>query len=338
MVRAGYDVTGVFLHLWHTDEGESSRCCSEEDQRDVRQVANALSIELREECASREFLDTVLLPSLSRYAGGETPNPCVVCNQRVKFTELERIADQEGYDLIVTGHYARVTTDSSGVVGLCRGRDKAKDQSYFLHRLTCSRLSRVDFPLGNWSKDQVREMANEANLPVVDKCESQELCFVPEGEGYVSLVEEWVKTLPDRGPIVDTSGRKLGEHRGIHHYTVGQRRGLGVSAAAPLYVVELDPPHSRVVVGTKKELEVASFKVQDVSWVDETGPNGPVECEVQIRSRHRGVAATVESEDQAGTVRVTPIAPLAAPAPGQAAVFYQGDRVLGGGWIVRPCR
>ncbi len=335
MVRAGHDVTGVFLRLWDSSAGDASRCCSLEDLEDARAVAAQLGVELREECTARSFIETVLMPSLEQYAGGVTPNPCVVCNQHVKFSELERVADEIDASVIVTGHYARIAEHEDGGPRLLRGRDRPKDQSYYLHRLTRSRLRRIRFPLGDFTKDEVRGLAIEAQLPVAAKDESQELCFVPEGTSYASLVDQWLPDRETHGKIVDTQGRSVGAHPGVQHFTVGQRRGLGVSAAQPLYVVSLDAASQTVVVGFRRDLEVDRFDVRKTSWVSEEEPTESIHCQVQIRSRHRGVEAEVEVRPEQGVVRVTPEVPIEAPAPGQAAVFYRDDEVLGGGWIVR---
>ncbi|MCP4895908.1 MAG: tRNA 2-thiouridine(34) synthase MnmA [bacterium] len=334
MVRDGHQVIGVFLRLWDSSAGDASRCCSLEDLEDARAVAALLGFELREECTARNFIETVLMPSLEQYAGGITPNPCVVCNQRVKFSELEKVADDEGCSVVVTGHYARILERKHEGPTLHRGRDRGKDQSYYLHRLTRSRLERIRFPLGDMTKDEARLLAGEAGLPVAEKDESQELCFVPEGTSYADLIEYWLPDKETHGEIIDSSGRVLGTHQGVQHYTVGQRRGLGISANEPLYVLALDAAPRSVVVGARHELDVDQFEVRETSWVAETELGEAIECRVQIRSRHDGVPASVEPLSEPGMVRVKPHVPLAAPAPGQAAVFYNVDQVLGGGWIV----
>lgn len=335
MVREGHEVLGVFLRLWDSSAGDASRCCSLEDLADAHAVAKQLGIELHEECSARDFLETVLVPSLEIYAQGETPNPCVVCNQHVKFSELERVADEVRADSIVTGHYARIINHDDGRTTLHRGRDRAKDQSYYLHRLTRSRLQRIRFPLGGFTKDDARRLAVEAELPVANKDESQELCFVPEGTTYASLIDEWLPDRETKGIIVDSAGKELGKHSGVQHYTVGQRRGLGISAPEPLYVLSLDADNRTVVVGSREELDVAWFDVRDTRWISELVPDGKIVCSAQIRSRHDGVEAVVEALPNSGWVRVFPREPISAPAPGQAAVFYCGDEVLGGGWIAR---
>ena len=332
MVAAGHQVEGVFLRLWDPlGSGRGSRCCSLEDLEDARAVAAALGVPLHEECTSRRFFDNVFHPSLERYAEGLTPNPCVVCNERIKFAELESAADAAGADVLATGHYARLRRADDGTLRLLRGTDAGKDQSYFLHRLGQERLRRVVFPLGGMTKTEVRGKARAAGLRVADKPESQELCFVPEGTSYAELMEAW---LPDRvrtGEIVDRGGRRLGSHGGVHRFTVGQRRGLGISADRPLYVLQLKPETGAVVVGDRGELLTSSFEAEDVRWVRGRAPAGEFACSVQVRSRHRAVPARVEVRGDGFVVATEE--PMAAPAPGQAAVLYDGDEVLGGGWI-----
>ncbi len=331
MVEEGHDVTGVFMRLWDPLGGHGSRCCSLEDMEDARRVAERLGIPLLEECTSRRFFDEIFMPSLERYADGLTPNPCVVCNERIKFAELEAVAERIGAELLVTGHYARCEADGDGGYRLLRGADRAKDQSYFLHRLGQERLRRVCFPVGGLAKAEVRRMAVAAGLPVARKPESQELCFVPRGTSYGELLEGW---LPDRvrpGEVVDRGGRRLGEHAGVHRYTVGQRRGLGVAAAHPVYVLALHPESGRVVVGGRDELLTRSFAVREVVWVASSPQASPLRCTVQVRSHHAGHPAEVAVDGDAAAVGLGDEIP--APAPGQAAVFYRGDEVLGGGWI-----
>lgn len=332
MIEAGHDVEGVFLRLWDPLAGKGSRCCSLEDLEDARKVAAELGIPLREECTSRRFFDEIFMASLEAYAGGLTPNPCVVCNEKIKFVELARVADDLGADLLVSGHYARNEEGRDGRRHLFRGADRSKDQSYFLHRLDQERLARTLFPVGGMTKSEAREIASAAGLPVANKAESQELCFVPEGTSYAQLLEAW---LPDRvrpGAIVDREGRSLGEHGGVHRYTVGQRRGLGVAAGVPLYVRELRAGTGTVVVSEEKEMMVHRFEVRDDTWIAGDPPSEAFDGLVQVRSRHRGVEARIRRSGD--RLEVLPAQPIRRPAPGQAAVFYLDDEVLGGGWIV----
>ncbi len=331
LVEAGYRVVGVLFRLWDPLAGAASRCCSDEDVRDARRVAEALGIPLREECTSRRFFDEIFMPSLEQYAHGLTPNPCVLCNERIKFAELAAVAEAEGAALMATGHYARVEGREGGTVRLLRAADPAKDQSYFLYRVPQEILGRLLLPVGELSKDEVRRLAEAAGLPVADKAESQELCFVPEGTSYAQLVEGWLPGSLRPGEIVDRSGKVLGRHDGVHRFTVGQRRGLGIAAPAPLYVIALEPATGRVVVGPREELAAPRLEVRDLAWVSGEPPAAEFRCTVKIRSRHAGTAAGVEVHGD--RAHVLPDEPLRAPAPGQAAVFYDGDEVLGGGFI-----
>lgn len=331
LMEAGYEVTGVLFRLWDPLAGAASRCCSDEDIRDARKVAGALGIPLREECTSRRFFDEIFMPSLEQYASGLTPNPCVICNERIKFAELAAVAEEEGASAMATGHYARVDRGEGAKVRLLRAADPAKDQSYFLYRVPQWILDRLLLPVGGLSKDQVRRLAEEAGLPVARKGESQELCFVPEGSTYAQLVEGWVPGSIRSGEIVDRSGKVLGRHGGVHRFTIGQRRGIGIAAPEPLYVVALEPSTGRVIVGSKKELDVQQLHLRDLAWISGEPPALGFRCTVKIRSRHPGVPASVEVA--ADRARVLPDEPLKAPAPGQAAVFYRGDEVLGGGTI-----
>lgn len=331
MREAGHEVVGVFFRLWDPLAGHASRCCSLEDLEDARRVAQELGIPLREECSTRRFFDEVFEASLERYVEGLTPNPCVVCNARVKFPELVRVAEEEGAEFMVTGHYARLEHGPGGP-RLHRGAVREKDQSYFLHRLGRDLLERLRFPVGGMGKEEVRDLALASGLSVASKRESQELCFVPPGTSCADLVERWKGDSIRPGPIVDREGRVLGEHRGVHRFTIGQRRGIGVSAEAPLYVLATRREDAAVVVGPREALETWRIGVRDIVWVRGAPPAGRFACTVQVRSRHGGTPAVVDVEGSGATVTVEE--PLRGPAPGQAAVFYDGDEVLGGGWIV----
>ncbi len=332
MREAGHEVVGVFFRLWDPLAGHASRCCSLEDLEDAHRVADELGIPLREECSTRRFFDAVFAGSLDRYLEGLTPNPCVVCNVTVKFPELARVAEEEGAHLMATGHYARLEHGPGGP-RLLRGAARDKDQSYFLHRLGGGLLERLRFPVGAMTKEEVREIARRAGLPVASKGESQELCFVPPGTSYAELVERWRSTAVRPGPVVDRRGTVLGRHTGVHRFTVGQRRGLGISSREPLYVLEIRPESATVVVGPRSDLEVHRLHVRDVSWIRGRPPAECFTCTVQVRSRHGGTAAAVRVTGDHAVV--TTEQPLRGPAPGQAAVFYDGEEVLGGGWISR---
>jgi len=332
LVEGGHDVRGVLFRLWDPLAGAASRCCSDEDVRDAHRVAETLGIPLQEECTSRRFFDEIFVGSLRQYAEGLTPNPCVVCNERLKFAELEAVRLTAGAEAVATGHYARIERGEGGVLRLLRGADHQKDQSYFLHRVPRTILERLVLPVGELTKEEVRRIATEAGLPVAAKDESQELCFVPRGSSYTELVESWLPGSLIPGEIVDREGRVLGRHEGIHRFTVGQRRGLGIAASRPLYVVALEPSTGRVVVGAREELEVEEIFVGNTVWIAGRPPARRFRCTVRIRSRHPGTPAVVAAEGD--RFRVVPAEPLRAPAPGQAAVFYRGDEVLGGGDIL----
>jgi len=279
----------------------------------------------------------VIKPFVNDYLEGRTPIPCTMCNNHVKFDQLLVTARQIGAERIATGHYARVRHNpETGRYELLRAVDESKDQTYFLFGLTQEQLARTDFPLGELSKVEVRDIAHELQVPVADKPESQEICFVPTGN-YVKFIEGYLKeqgsALPEvPGDIVTTSGDILGRHAGLHQYTVGQRKGLGISTAHPMYVVSLDRAQNRLVVGEDRELRSATCEVRNVNWIPYVLPEDPVQAEVRIRNRHEPAAAEVVALD-ATTARVTFHEPQRAITPGQAAVFYSGDQVLGGGWI-----
>jgi len=319
LLDEGHEVIGVHLRMGRGGAGAVDS---------ARRVARQLAIGLLEVDCSEAFDLRVVRPALGLFASGVTPSPCVVCNERLKLAELERVAAEVGADMVATGHYARVEGSSRGPL-LLRGADRSKDQSYFLHRLTASRLRRIAFPLGDFSKDEVRGLAARAHLSVAGEKESQELCFVADGGSPADLVEA---ELPERvrpGRIVDREGQRLGDHGGVHRFTVGQRRG----APHPLYVLAVDAADGTVVVGPRDQAEASVVHAEGVSWVNDAPPDGRLECSVQIRSRHSAAQALVEVEGSKLTIR--PAAPLLSPAPGQAAVLYRSDQVLGGAWIVR---
>ena len=317
----------------------SGRCCSLDDVYDARSVANFLGIPYYVVNFEARFEADVVRPFVESYLAGETPIPCSRCNTEIKFDRFIQTALEIGAERVATGHYARVRRDeATGRYRLLAGIDRAKDQSYFLFGLTQEQLSRSVFPLGELTKEQVRSIARNKRLPVAEKPESQEICFVPTGryhdfiEAYVE--EQDVTASVSSGEIVSTDGAVLGRHQGLHHYTVGQRKGLGIALGRPLYVVEIDRERNRVVVGPDEELFRKRFLVRDVNWICPVAVGESVEARVKIRNKHAPAPARVEA--RAGReASVEFLEPQRAITPGQAAVFYDGDEVLGGGWISR---
>jgi tRNA-specific 2-thiouridylase len=314
-----------------------------EDLYDARSIAARLAIPYYVINLQKEFEQSVVRRFIEDYRGGLTPSPCVLCNSRMKFDHLLQMAEQVHATHVATGHYARVVFDpAASRYLLLKGRDLEKDQSYYLFELTQDQLARALFPLGSLEKTQVRRIAREYGLEVADKADSQEICFVPDGD-YAGFIERHLsEVLPEEagsppsppGEIVDTAGKVLGRHGGIHRYTVGQRRGLGIAHTEPLYVTELQPAANRVVVGERSKLARASCGVERPNWISIPQPHTPIRASVKIRSRHAEAPATIESRDD-GTLEVAFDTPQMAVTPGQAAVFYDGERVLGGGWIAR---
>ena len=330
LLEQGYRVVGATMLLWADDpDGFESGCCGTRDLSDARAVCASLGIrhygiDLRE-----EFDRDVVEPFTGTYLKGRTPNPCILCNQHLKFRYLLHRALAVGADRLATGHYARIT--GTGPYGLSRGRDAGKDQSYFLFPMGQEVLSRLLLPLGGMTKEEVRQKAGSLQLPVHEKPESQEICFIPPG-GLKGFLKDRAGGSISPGPMLDTGGREIGRHQGICFYTVGQRTGLGIAAPEPLYVVSIDAEANAVIVGSREEAASTGLEADDATWLAGDPPPGTFRAQVQIRYRHRPASATVRNN---GNGRFTVIfdEPQHGVAPGQAAVVYDGDQVLGGGWI-----
>ncbi len=332
LVERGCETIGVTMRL----AAGASRCCSLADADDARAVAERLGIRFFVANYAERFRREVIEAFADDYLAGRTPIPCVACNTRFKFAYLLERARLFGARRVATGHYARVDRDpETGRWRLRRAVDRSKDQSYFLFQLEQAQLAAIEFPLGTLTKAEVRERARRLGLATAEKPESQEICFVPQG-GYARVVEALrPDALPGEGDIVDGEGRVLGRHGGIHRFTVGQRRGLGLGGQRRLYVTALDAARNRVVVGGVDDLCVAAARVENVSWVAGAPPVSGARAAVQVRHRHAGVRAALELQAE-GSVLVHFEEPAHAVSPGQAAVFYVGDSVLGGGWIAGP--
>jgi tRNA-uridine 2-sulfurtransferase len=331
----GHEVIGMTMQVWDyrkfdAPEGETfGTCCSLDDVYDARRVAESLDIPFYVVNFEQAFQQAVIDEFCDAYFNGRTPNPCVLCNQVLKFELLLRKARELEADWLATGHYARVE-EGEGGYRLCKGRDAQKDQSYFLFTLTQDQLRQVRFPLGDMSKDEVREHAARFGLRVAEKAESQDICFVPDGD-YVRFLEAERGAGRMDGQIVHVSGQVLGAHQGTYRFTVGQRRGLGLAWPEPLYVVRVDAARRQVVVGEKAHLAVPELSARQVNWIGEK-PADSFQAACRIRYRHREVPATIEPLADEGA-RVCFERPQEGVTPGQAVVFYQDDLVLGGGWI-----
>ena len=346
----GHELVGFTMQLWDQRRGINvdengdplpSRCCSLDDVYDARRVAEELDFPFYVLNLERDFERAVVQPFVTSYLNGETPIPCVSCNSRLKFASLDRLALSLGCEKVATGHYARVEFDAAtNRYRLLRGRNEQKDQSYFLWELTQEQLSRALFPLGEMSKPEARDAARQHGLSgVSEKKESQEICFVPDGD-YAGFIDRYLEAedaterLPGRGEIVDTNARVIGQHDGIHRYTIGQRRGIGIADERPLYVISIDADKNRVTVGSSEELLSSEFTAAGVNWIVPANPTEPVRAEVRVRYRHTAAPATITPLEN-GRARIIFDEPQRAITPGQATVFYRGDEVVGGGWIVK---
>ena len=348
----GHELVGFTMQLWNQRRGINkdengdplpSRCCSLDDVYDARRVADSLGIPFYVLNLEKDFERDVVEPFVQSYLSGETPIPCVACNSRLKFASLDRMALSLGCEKVATGHYARVEYDeAANRYRLFRGKNHWKDQSYFLWELNQDQLSRSYFPLGDMLKSEVREIARDANLYTADKQESQEICFVPDGK-YSEFIDRYLEhedradEMPEGGEIVNTAGKAIGAHTGIHRYTIGQRRGLGIAHEKPLYVVQIERAKNQIIVGEADELDSIEFTAKGVNWVAFDEPSEPVRALVKVRYRNDPEPATIHAMPDA-RARIVFDEPQRAITPGQATIFYDtatGEEVVGGGWIIK---
>ncbi|HLH38750.1 MAG TPA: tRNA 2-thiouridine(34) synthase MnmA [Bryobacteraceae bacterium] len=344
LARRGENVIGLTMQLWNqrrlpelAPDGPSGRCCSLDDVYDARRVAQHLGIPYYVVNFEEQFERQVVKPFIEDYLAGRTPIPCTLCNNFIKFDQFLEMAEGVGARRIATGHYARLNwNESSGRFEMRRAADRAKDQTYFLFGLTQAQLARTLFPLGGFQKAEARQLARELGLPTSEKPDSQEICFVPNGDyaGFIDAYfrEQGLAPAAVRGELVTTDGRVVGEHSGVHHFTVGQRRGIGIAAREPLYVIATEPATRRVVIGRNDDLLRSAMRVRDINWVSIAPPAAEIRAAVKIRNKHAAAEAVIRPID-ASRAEVRFDEPQRAVTPGQAAVFYQDDLVLGGGWI-----
>ncbi|MDP6524139.1 MAG: tRNA 2-thiouridine(34) synthase MnmA [Kiritimatiellia bacterium] len=327
LIDRGHKVFGLTAKMWSS----GSRCCSDEDIRQAQRVAAVLEIPHYVIDLHEPFSEQIVGYFADEYVAGRTPSPCGLCNPLIKFGLLMDKARTLGAELLATGHYVRLHKDDSGICHLFSGQDKNKDQSYFLFDLSQEQLSSSIFPVGGMTKREVRDYTEKRGIPLANRGESQELCFVTDGEHY-ELTEKLRPDVRKRGDILDTGGHKVGEHEGIHRFTVGQRRGLGIALGEPMYVVRLDADTNTVVVGKRSELDMPSATVGRVNWISDRKPASPFPATTLIRYNHAGAASTVTPNED-GSASVVFDEPQFAVAPGQIAAFYRDDELLGGGWI-----
>ncbi len=333
LARNGHEVIGLSMQLYHQRASPEAfgSCCSLDDLHDARRVAAAVGFPHYIVNFEQKFQDTVVRNFVTEYAAGRTPIPCVHCNSDLKFATLVERAAAFDAAWVATGHYARVRFDEEArQYRLLRGIDREKDQSYFLFSLTQDQLAHAMFPVGHLTKREVRTQADALGLSVATKPDSHEICFVPDGQPG-DFVERHLEAGAQPGEIVDSGGKLLGRHRGVHRYTVGQRKGLGLSAGVPLYVLRLEPAAARVVVGSREELGQRVLSASSVNWIAGTSPAHPRRVTARIRHRHQDAPATVVADGARAHLRFDE--PQIAVTPGQAVVFYDGEDVIGGGWI-----
>jgi tRNA-uridine 2-sulfurtransferase len=332
LVDQGYEVIGMTMQLWDYSARKSrhaGRCCASEDIEDARRVAHHLRIPFYAINFQKEFYQQVVQPFMDDYISGRTPSPCVNCNSGLKFHELVRVADKLRASHVATGHYVRMEYNN-GRYQILKARDERKDQSYFLFNLNQSQLSRALFPLASYTKADVRDLARKFGLPVAEKPESQELCFL-QGQRQGDFIQQRMPAISSDGEMVDSSGNVVARHSGVQYYTIGQRRGLGVSGGPPQYVVDIDPVNRLVRIGSNDDLLKAGMSLDRVNWVSINPPPEAISGNVRIRYKHEESAAMIHPSENG--YRVEFAEKQRAITPGQAAVFYREDLLLGGGWI-----
>ncbi|HUQ89201.1 MAG TPA: tRNA 2-thiouridine(34) synthase MnmA [Vicinamibacterales bacterium] len=337
LAEQGHDVIGVSMQLYDnsqtTESGQRAfgTCCTIDDLYDARRVAATIGIPHYIVNFESQFGEHVIANFVREYVHGRTPIPCSHCNSDLKFAELLDRAKAYDAEQLATGHYARIERDAGGLYHLYRGADNSKDQTYFLFSLTQEQLSRAAFPVGHLDKQTVRAHAERLKLHVTQKPDSQEICFVPDGD-YASFVERNAPEAARPGTVVGSDGRVLGTHAGVHRFTIGQRKGLGLSSSEPLYVLEIKPACAQVVVGSRDALGRTELTASGVNWIGGKAPEDWLQVHAQIRHRHAAASAQVRSTEKE-RIELVFDAPQTAITPGQAVVFYEGDEVLGGGWI-----
>lgn len=333
----GYEVVGVSLKLWDDPSAKArpghKTCCSYQDIEDARRVCDVIGIPFYAFNHQENFRKNVINTFVSEYLDGRTPNPCILCNRHLKFDQLLTEAQKLGADYLATGHYARIARDPDGRARLLKGRDPSKDQSYVLYGLSQEALKRCLFPVGDFEKDEIRAIAERHHLPVAHKPDSQDICFVPDGD-HGKFIRKMTGRVEDTGgDFVDEEGRVLGRHEGVWAYTVGQRRGLGVSGAERYYVTRIDPVANRVYLGTRGDVLRPGACVGRLNWVIPGRAPESLDCQVKVRYQKDEIPATVAVNGEEALVTFDGPQPFV--SPGQAAVFYRGDEVLGGGMILK---
>jgi tRNA-uridine 2-sulfurtransferase len=342
----GENVVGLTMQLWNQrrlpelvpEGGSTGRCCSLDDVYDARHVAQLLGIPYYVVNFGDRFETQVVKPFIDEYLAGRTPVPCTLCNNFIKFDQFLDMAAGVGADRIATGHYAQISWNAgTDRWEMRRSADRSKDQTYFLFGLKQDQLARTLFPLGGLEKSGVRELARELGIPTAAKPDSQEICFVPNGD-YAAFIDSYFKEQgiapsETHGEFVTTDGQVVGEHSGVHHFTVGQRRGLGIAAGEPLYVISTEPASKRVIIGRNDALLRATMTVADMNWISIAAPVSPIRAEIKIRNKHLAAPATITPTADPARIEVHFDEPQRAVTPGQGAVFYSGELVLGGGWI-----